>query len=285
MIKTTRAHQLALAAVFYSPLQFLYWYDRPSAYQGEPELEFWDRVKTVWDDTRVLDGRIGQFISVARRSGDEWFVGTINNSVPRRLTLKLDFLPAGKAYLAHVYEDGKGGPTNVRMRVVPVKQGSLVEAVLPPGGGQALWLEPARAEVSAAPPAQPARSHFGDARDWFVRKRFGMFIHWGVYSVGEWHEQEMYRRKMSRAEYEAYAKRFNPVRFNPDEWLDLASEGGMEYLTFTAKHIDGFCMWNTAETAYNVMNTPYRKDVAGMLAEACHRRGFPLSFYYSIDHS
>ena len=71
------------------------------------------------------------------------------------------------------------------------------------------------------------------------------------------------------------------MKFNPAEWLDLAESAGMEYLVFTAKHHDGFCMWNTRGTDYNVMNTPYRRDVLGMLADECHKRAFPLVLYYS----
>jgi alpha-L-fucosidase len=75
--------------------------------------------------------------------------------------------------------------------------------------------------------------------------------------------------------------RFNPVRFDPDEWLDMAEQAGMQYLCFTTKHHDGFCMWDTKYTEYNVMNSAYGKDILGMLAESCQRRNFPLSLYYS----
>jgi len=122
---------------------------------------------------------------------------------------------------------------------------------------------------------------FGDGRDWFFEKRFGLFIHWGIYAVPGWHEQHQFRLGLTRREYASLVSRFNPVGFNPDAWLDLAAEAGMEYVTFTTKHIDGFCMWNTAQTDYNVVHTPYAKDVLGLLAEACHRRGFPLCLYYS----
>ena len=122
---------------------------------------------------------------------------------------------------------------------------------------------------------------FGDGRDWFFNKRFGLFIHWGLYSIDEWHEQMQYRRSIPRKEYEKLINRFNPVDFDPDKWLDIAEETGMEYICFTAKHIDGFCMWDTKQTDYNVMNSPYGKDILGMLADACHRRSFPLCIYYS----
>lgn len=124
--------------------------------------------------------------------------------------------------------------------------------------------------------------HFGDGRDWFFEKRFGMFVHWGIYSIPAWHEQHQARRGVPRAEYEPLMYQFNPTEFNPDAWIDLAEEAGMKYLCFTTKHHDGFCMWNTAQTDFNVMNSPYSKDILAQLAEACHRRSFPLCLYYSV---
>ncbi len=123
---------------------------------------------------------------------------------------------------------------------------------------------------------------FRDGRDWFTEKRFGLFIHWGLYSVAGWHEQHMYRKKLSRADYAPLLRQFNPAKFNPDAWLDLAEQAGMQYLTFTTKHVDGFCLWDTKQTDYNVMRTPYAKDALALLAEACHRRKFPLCLYYSL---
>ena len=118
-------------------------------------------------------------------------------------------------------------------------------------------------------------------RNWFHQKRFGMFVHWGIYALGGLHEQEQWRYNVPAAQYEKYVQRFDPVKFDPARWLDLFQECGMEYLVFTVKHHDGFCMWDTKETSYNIMNTPYKKDIAGMLAEECHKRNFPLEFYYS----
>ncbi len=123
---------------------------------------------------------------------------------------------------------------------------------------------------------------FHDGRDWFFEKRFGLFIHWGLYAVNAWHEQEQFRKGLSRREYTHLIGKFNPAKFNPDNWLDIAEEAGMQYICFTAKHIDGFCMWDTKQTEYNITNTPYRKDILSMLAEACHRRNFPLCIYYSV---
>lgn len=123
--------------------------------------------------------------------------------------------------------------------------------------------------------------HFGDGRDWFFEKRFGMFVHWGIYSIPGWHEQHQWRGRVPRSEYVKLAEQWSPVQFDPDQWLDLAESVGMRYLTITTKHHDGFCLWDTKLTDFNTMNTPYGKDIVGMLAEACHRRDFPLCLYYS----
>jgi alpha-L-fucosidase len=123
---------------------------------------------------------------------------------------------------------------------------------------------------------------FGDGRDWFFEKRFGMFVHWGLYAIPAWHEQHQWRARVERSEYVKLAKQWNPRLFDPERWLDLMQDVGMEYLCFTTKHHDGFCMWDTAQTAFNVMNTPYKADILGMLAEACHKRAIPLCLYYSI---
>ena len=117
---------------------------------------------------------------------------------------------------------------------------------------------------------------------WFDKKKYGMFIHWGLYAIPGWHEQHQMRARVSRNEYVKLADQWNPKKFNPVEWLDILQESGMEYLTFTTKHHDGFCLWDTRYTDFNVMNTPYKRDILGMLAEECHKRKVPLSLYYSI---
>ncbi len=122
---------------------------------------------------------------------------------------------------------------------------------------------------------------FGDGRDWFFKDRFGMFVHWGIYSIPAWHEQILWRLNMPLDEYESYSKQFNPIKYNPDEWLDLMEEVGMKYICFTTKHHDGFCMWDTKCTSFNVMNTPYGKDILKMLTDACHKRGIHVGLYYS----
>ena len=143
---------------------------------------------------------------------------------------------------------------------------------------------PATAFCADGPEKSPKATvfRFGDDRDWFFEKRFGMFIHWGIYSIPGWHEQHQYRLGIPRKDYEKLMNRFNPVNFDPDAWLDLMESAGMKYLCFTTKHIDGFCMWDTRQTEYKITNTPYKKDVLRMLADACHRRNVPLCLYYSV---
>jgi alpha-glucosidase len=139
-IKTTHAHQLALAAVYYSPIQTLYWYDKPSLSNGEPELEFWDKIPTSWDDTRVLQGAPGEFISVARRKAHEWFVGTITNNQARTVNVKFDFLPKGKKYTATVYSDDLTIPTTtkVKMEKIKVDASTVLNVNLIGSGGHAM---------------------------------------------------------------------------------------------------------------------------------------------------
>jgi alpha-L-fucosidase len=133
---------------------------------------------------------------------------------------------------------------------------------------------------SPAGPKMAAR--FGDGRDWWFQRRFGMFVHWGLYAIHGYHEQEQWRLRVPRSEYEKLQQQWNPVKFDPNAWLDLAAQAGMKYICLTSKHHDGFCLWDTKQTSYNTMNTPYGKDVVRMLSDACHRRGVPLCLYYSV---
>jgi len=120
------------------------------------------------------------------------------------------------------------------------------------------------------------------AREWFQNARFGMFIHWGVYSVlgdGEW---VMNNRKMTASDYEMLAPKFDPTAYDPAAWVAAAKSAGMRYITITSKHHDGFAMWGTKQNHWNIVDaTPYKKDVLKMLAEECHRQGIKLFFYHS----
>ncbi|HUJ23909.1 MAG TPA: alpha-L-fucosidase [Bryobacteraceae bacterium] len=142
----------------------------------------------------------------------------------------------------------------------------------------AAFLLAAAACAQSVPPSEANRT----AREWFQNARFGMFIHWGAYSVvgdGEW---VMNNRKMTVADYEKLAPRFNPAEFHPAQWVELAKAAGMKYITITSKHHDGFAMWGTKQNQWNIVDaTPYRKDALKMLADECHRQGMKLFFYHS----
>jgi alpha-L-fucosidase len=108
-----------------------------------------------------------------------------------------------------------------------------------------------------------------------------MFVHWGIYAQTGLQDQAIVRYEMDRGEYEALQHTFDPFDYDPEQWVLMAKAAGMKYICFTAKHHDGFCMWDTKQTDYNIMNTPYGKDVLKMLADACQKHGMLLSIYYS----
>lgn len=129
--------------------------------------------------------------------------------------------------------------------------------------------------------------------DWWREARFGMFIHWGPYSMlgGMYngHRQRkggaewiMNRCKIPVAEYQSYAERMNPVKYDPESWVLLAKEAGMKYIIITAKHHDGFAMFKSNASKFNIVDfTPYKKDVLDELAKACRKHDMKLGFYYS----
>lgn len=137
------------------------------------------------------------------------------------------------------------------------------------------------AGVAAAQDYRPAEANL-KARQWFRDAKFGLFIHWGVYSVlgdGEW---VMNNKKMSIAEYRKLAPKFNPTEFNAAEWVSMAKNAGMKYITITSKHHDGFAMWATRRSKWNIVDaTPYGNDPLKLLAEECRRQGIKLFLYHS----
>ncbi len=130
--------------------------------------------------------------------------------------------------------------------------------------------------------AQASGPSENDRTRWFREAKFGMFIHWGVYSMLGRHEWVRQLCHIPLQEYQWYVDNFNPVEYNPDQWVALAQEAGMRYMVITSKHHDGFCIFDSKYTDYDIMHSKYHKDALGMLVEACRRRNMPLGFYYSI---
>ncbi len=132
----------------------------------------------------------------------------------------------------------------------------------------------------------------GQRMAWFREARFGMFIHWGLYAVlageyqgkpvpsaGEW---IMETGKIPVSEYEKLVPQFNPVKFNARQWVRSAQAAGMRYIVITSKHHDGFCLWDSNLTDYDIMATPFQRDVLKELADACRAEGVRFCFYHSI---
>lgn len=119
-------------------------------------------------------------------------------------------------------------------------------------------------------------------RKWFSDARYGLFIHWGPFSIpgsGEW---VMNERKLNVHNYTNLKDFFNPIDFNAAQWVSMAKNAGMKYITLITRHHDGFSMWDTKYSDFNIMNTPYKKDIVKMMADECHKQGIKLYLYYSL---
>jgi len=133
-----------------------------------------------------------------------------------------------------------------------------------------------------------------DARmGWWREARFGMFIHWGLYAIpaGEWEGRKipgigewiMFNAHVPVAEYEPLAKRFNPVKFDANAWVRIAKDAGMKYIAITSKHHDGFCLFDSKLTTYDIMDaTPFKRDILKELSDACRREGIRMCWYHSV---
>ena len=140
-VQNTKAHQLAMPVVYYSPVTFLYWYDLPNAYKSEKELDFWKYCPTVWDESKALQGEIGEYIVQARRTGNDWFVGAMNGLQARDITINTaDFLQKGKKYQVEIYNDDPtlNTRTKVSAAVQTIKAGKVLKLHLQSSGGAAL---------------------------------------------------------------------------------------------------------------------------------------------------
>ena len=150
---------------------------------------------------------------------------------------------------------------------------------------------PAPAMTKLPPPLPAPKSH-DEKMAWFRDAKFGLFIHWGLYSIpaGEWQgkrvpglgEWIMHNAPIPVTEYEKLAKQFDPVKFNAEEWVQMAEDAGMKYIVITSKHHDGFAMYHSHVSPYNIYDaTPFHRDPIRELAEACARHHMKFGFYYS----
>ena len=162
---------------------------------------------------------------------------------------------------------------------IPLSSSGRRAAVLA-AAALALLVAPA-GSLRAQEKYRPAPSNL-EARRWFQDAKFGLFVHWGIYSVladGEW---VMNQRKIPVKDYEKLAAFFNPIAFDPAEWVALVKAAGMKYITITSKHHDGFAMFDSKVSDWDIVDrTPYGRDVLKALAEECEKQGIKLFFYYS----
>ncbi len=133
----------------------------------------------------------------------------------------------------------------------------------------------------------------GKRMEWFGDARFGMFIHWGLYSVpaGDWKGEPVKRNnaewiqshaQIPSADYSELIHQFNPTKYDPEKWMELAAFAGMKYVVITSKHHEGFCLWDSKYTDFDVASTPYGKDLLKPLAEAARKNGLKMCWYHSI---
>jgi alpha-glucosidase len=151
MQNLTHGFQLAKTVCLYSPWQFLFWYDKPTGVKDTPELEFYKQCPTVWDDTRVLHGRIGEYAVIARRRGEEWFIGFMNGKVARKLDTPLSFLDDRREYTASLYIDDASveSPTHVRVERRTVRRQDVLPLGAAANAGAAVWIRPREQEGPA----------------------------------------------------------------------------------------------------------------------------------------
>ncbi len=139
-VKNTKAHQLAMSVVYYSPITFMYWYDRPDVYKGEKELDFWKDCPTVWDYSKALSGEIGEYIVQVRKSGNDWFAGAMTKEKRNIVINTSEFLQKGKSYEVEIYNDSPSLNTRTRVScsLMTVKAGKKIMLQLQQSGGAAL---------------------------------------------------------------------------------------------------------------------------------------------------
>lgn len=145
-----------------------------------------------------------------------------------------------------------------------------------------MLLLPAVSHLRAEEKPQPWLTPDPAAMKRWQDMRFGMFIHWGPVSLTGREIGWSRGAPTPVEEYDSLYKRFNPTKFNADEWVAIAKAAGMKYIVLTAKHHDGFCLWDTQFTDYNIMNSPFKRDVVKELSDACKKQEIAFGAYYSV---
>jgi len=309
---TTYAHELALSVVFESGLQ--HFADRPQGFYALPDAErnFLMQVPVAWDDTRLVEGYPGKRVVIARRKGRAWYLGGLNGEdQPQDLKLNFDFLGAG-VYTLELMADG-AGDKEFSTQKVTITKGSTLDVNCLPRGGFAAKLTPAVAQIQVlghlndpgrSAPAQrggiqpmPKRipvAQYGvmqqpnDKVQWLLDARFGMFIHWGLYSGaarGEWYMEnaavpiDKYRELAYPASGKEY---FDADKFDPDAWAALAKKAGMRYMCLTAMHHDGYALFDSRYMNSFTSKQTLNRDFVKEYTDACRRAGLKVGIYKTL---
>jgi len=138
------------------------------------------------------------------------------------------------------------------------------------------------AQITPAQLPKETEAQKAQRMKWWTDARFGMFIHWGLYALPARHEWVKNRERMTNEQYQKYFENFNPDLYNPKEWAKMAKVAGMKYVVLTAKHHEGFCLWDSKFTDYKSTNTPFGKDLIKEYVEAFRAEGLKVGFYYSL---
>jgi alpha-L-fucosidase len=137
-------------------------------------------------------------------------------------------------------------------------------------------------QLSSAQLPKETEAQKAERLKWWTDARFGMFIHWGLYALPARHEWVKNNERMTNEQYQKYFEMFNPDMWEPHEWAKMAKAAGMKYVVLTAKHHEGFCLFDSKYTDYKATNTPYGKDLIKDYVEAFRSEGLKVGFYYSL---
>jgi len=243
-----------------------YWAAPEANLQAEIVLDFEKETRAdhiVIQEQIRYGQRIKQF-SVHGKVGEDWIELTKGTTVGYKRILK--FAPVDVTAIKVKIEDAKASPTlnNVAVYASPEAKNAVIES-----------------------PAEKAKR-----LEWWKEARFGMFIHWGLYAIpaGEWNGQKipgigewiMNTAKITPEEYDPLKNQFNPTKYDAKEWVRIANDAGMKYIVITSKHHDGFGLWDSKLTNWDIAATPYKLDLLKPLAEECEKAGIVLCFYHSI---
>jgi alpha-L-fucosidase len=188
----------------------------------------------------------------------------------------------GNTYLFYATGDQQTWGS-VRVAMYPGPMQKFYEACFPEGMPMTtVSAAPQTATKVVAPPRVESSAERDQRMAWWRDARFGMFIHWGIMSIPGKDCWVMSADKIPVAEYEKLVGQYNPVQWNAHDVVEMAKNAGQKYLVFVAKHHDGFCMWDSKLTDFNIMRSPYGKDIVRQLADECKKQGIVFCFYYSI---